>query len=245
MSSYTRVDNWLFDVVMPEAKPNTYKVVCAVMRMTAGWRRDKVEIAFSELHELTGITGRGTLTDAVADALAHGWICRETSGKSFSYSIGTEIVPMDDDRYGNRTDDRYGNRTVIGTEIVPPSIDKINERKLLNGDTPTPESLMELFKQATGLTPPHDTTSFYSDDWEAPFEQIIQFDQAHAVERVVAAIEIMRGGNEQGKRYTIKNPKSLLTTALNWQSARASPNGKHKRINPDVDEQPERQGGVF
>lgn len=245
MSSFTRVDNWLFDTVMPEAKPNTYKVVCAVIRMTAGWRRDKAEMSFTDFRTLTGIAGRGTLADAVADALMHGWIHRETSGKSFAYSIGTEIVPMGDDQYGNRTDDQYGNRTDIGTEIVPPSIDKRNEKKLLIGDTPTPESLMKEFEQATGLTPPHETTSFYGDDWQAPLEQIIKFDPAHAAERVKAAIEIMRGKNEQGRRYTIKNPKSLLTTALNWQPARASPNGQHKRVHPDVDERPERVGGVF
>ena len=69
MSSFTRVDNWLFDEVMPAAKPNTYKVVCAVVRMTAGWRRERAEMSFSDLHELTGITGRSTLADAVADAI--------------------------------------------------------------------------------------------------------------------------------------------------------------------------------
>jgi len=244
MGSFTRVDNWLFDEVMPAAKPNTYKVVCAVVRMTAGWRRGRAEMSFSDLHELTGITGRSTLADAVADAIARGWICREASGKSFTYAIGTEIVPMGDDQYGNRTDDQYENRTDDGTEIVPPSIDKRKEKKLLC-NTPTPEGLMKLFEQATGLTPPHDTTTFYSDDWQTPFEQIIRFDPAHAAERVTAAIEIMRGNNDKGRRYTIKNPRSLLTTALNWQSARASPNGQHKRVHPDVDERPERVGGVF
>jgi len=40
MSGYTKVDNWLFDEVMPNTKGNAYKVVSVVARKTWGWKKD-------------------------------------------------------------------------------------------------------------------------------------------------------------------------------------------------------------
>jgi phage replication O-like protein O len=143
-NGYTQADNWLFDYVMPSAKPNTFKVVSAVCRMTAGWHRKTAELTFDDLAELTGISNRGTLSTAVTEALDRGYIKRKVVGRSFSYSL--KIVPVDspkivlpdslqsENRTGNqsknRTEEQSENRTGDSPKIVPSSyyIKKEKER---------------------------------------------------------------------------------------------------------------------
>ena len=109
MSGYTKVGNWLFDVVMPAAKPNTFKVVAAVVRCTDGWNKKQDKISLSRFQQLTGIRNKTNLIRAIQDAIASGYIERVKVGLTFAYrTTGTEAVQ-----------DQYRNSTSTGTETVP------------------------------------------------------------------------------------------------------------------------------
>jgi phage replication O-like protein O len=154
-NGYTKTDNWLFDYVMPNAKPNTFKVVSAVCRLTSGWHRTEAELTFDDFAELTGIKNRGTLSTAVEDALEKGYIERVEAGRSFSYSLKTvpsdspKIVLPDTSQSENRTDDQSKNRTKRQSEnrtgdspkIVPSTIYKEKkEKEKERRPSPTPSS---------------------------------------------------------------------------------------------------------
>jgi DnaD/phage-associated family protein len=112
---YTKVDNWLWDTVMPQAKPNTFKIVGAVVRQTVGWHKTHAIITFTEFQNLTGIANRGTLCTAIDDAVDCGFIEREADGRSYSYSL--KIVPIGaDNQSKNRTDNQSKNRTETYTK---------------------------------------------------------------------------------------------------------------------------------
>jgi len=121
VGGHTTFDNAILDHIMPRCKPNTWKVVCATIRKTVGWNKDYDPISFSQYQKSTGIASKGTLTDAIQDALDNKFIEREAFGNSFIYSlnknyeieIGTETVPV---RFSDRN--RYGNCTDNGTETV-------------------------------------------------------------------------------------------------------------------------------
>lgn len=73
-------------------------------------------------------------------------------------------------------------------------------------------TLERRFTEITALDPPHDTTDFYRDKWQAFFVWLIERFPADAEARMEAAIEVLRA-----KRYTIKWPDSLRRTCANWQ----------------------------
>lgn len=137
MNGFTKADNWLWDYVMPRANPNTFKVVCAVMRATVGWHQEQAELKFDDFHELTGISSRGTLTRAIDEALEEGYITREKVGRSFAYSLkivpvnSTEIVPEADDSVSKSYSKQSQNRTDNSTEMRPPD-SRPKERKERN-----------------------------------------------------------------------------------------------------------------
>lgn len=132
MNGYTKADNWLWDYVMPRAKPNTFKVVSAVVRMTTGWHRTEVELTFDDLQEITGIIGRSTLNRAIEDALTQGFIGRKESGKSYLYSpkivscdspkivpeTSTEMVLPEEEPVPKQDYHQYQNGTDTSTKMV-------------------------------------------------------------------------------------------------------------------------------
>lgn len=133
-NGFTRADNWLWDYVMPRAKPNTFKVVAAVVRMTAGWHREQAELTFDDLQKMTGIAGRSTLSRAIDDALAEGFIGRVESGRSFCYS--TKVVLLDSAKLEPTVSEQNREQSQNGTDnsirIEPPTTspkEKINEKK--------------------------------------------------------------------------------------------------------------------
>jgi hypothetical protein len=101
---YTTFDNDILDHLMARCKPNTWKVVCAVLRKTIGWVDDgeeggrKVwdEISYSQFQELTGIQSKTTLSEALQDALENAYILRRKTGKNgaweIRYAINREYV---------------------------------------------------------------------------------------------------------------------------------------------------------
>ena len=92
VNGYTRADNWLWDYVMPRARPNTFKIVAAVMRETAGWHRPEARLTLTEFGTMTGIGSRTTLVAAIEEALAKGFIERRACGASHRYRL--HVVPV-------------------------------------------------------------------------------------------------------------------------------------------------------
>lgn len=128
---FTRVDNWLFDIVMPGTSPNAFKVVSAVVRLTVGWQREEAHITFDQFHEVTGIVGRGTLNNAISEAVQKGFIARSGSTKTILYSI--EIVPTPEDEIVLKSyQNQYQNGTKDSTKIVPSTIYKEKKERKEN-----------------------------------------------------------------------------------------------------------------
>lgn len=135
VNGYTPADNWLWDTVMPRARPNTFKIVAAVMRQTVGWHREEVRLTLDTFREMTGIAGQGTLVGAVEDALAQGFVLRRRSGRSYVYRLGVRpeagegAMPPADGREtgGPAAVERYEDRTGDGTETVQVGNKRVRE----------------------------------------------------------------------------------------------------------------------
>jgi len=130
---YTVFENSILDLIMPICKPNTWKVVCATLRKTTGWRKESDRISISQYHELTGISGRDTLIRAIQDALDNNFIVREPAGNSFYYSLNRDyemdvndemVLEPDQSEDDNKKTvlksyrNRYENHTEIGMKII-------------------------------------------------------------------------------------------------------------------------------
>lgn len=196
MNGYTKVDNWLFDTVMPSVKPNTFKVVAAIVRKTAGWNKPTDVISLSEFHKITGISSRRTLCDAIDDAISEGFIKRAERGGSFEYcTIGsTETVP-----------DQYRNGTGSGTETVPIGSTETVHTKEKEKDTI--KALAQSFTEATGLFP---NPGSYDRLWEPVLEHWLTTYGGGAADLITEAVTFARS-----KNFTIKSPASIDTIIAN------------------------------
>lgn len=214
MSGYTRADNWLWDYVMPKAKPNTFKVVSAVMRMTSGWHRDAAAITFDEFQDMTGIAGRSTLNRAISDALDEGFISRYEDGRGYIYQCETSpddstetvpsVVPKQDYQ-------QYQNGTANSTKTVPSTTSpKEKSKQKLKGDDPI-LSLADYFTEVSGI---FSNPGAWDEGWKQPLGLIL--DRAGGVDKakdvIKRAVTFARDGP---KRYTITSPLSITTIAAN------------------------------
>jgi phage replication O-like protein O len=191
MSGYTKVDNWLFDEVMPKAKPNTFKVVAAVVRKTAGWGRKSDRISARQLQKMTGIASLGTLQAAINDALEHGYIERKSAGQMFVYC--------------------YGNRNSTVTETVTPTVTETVTEGVTETVTTKEHPLKENIKGDSDRSP-NGKLSLQADKWLEPLVDIYHEagDDYEATKlRMKAAVDKMRE-----IEYTIATPKSIRNTAV-------------------------------
>jgi hypothetical protein len=176
---YTTFDNYILDYVMPNCKPNTWKVVCATLRKTKGWQKYSDVISFSQYMELTGIKNRTTMNDAIQDALNSGYIVRIPNGQSFSYALNRDLeIEIPEEPVQKSDQNQYGNRTTTSTETVHTK-ERIKERKkdsrrspqpppppdehpsAPNPDTQAVAHLEQVFSEERGVPPP---------DWTRPKE---------------------------------------------------------------------------
>jgi len=101
------IKNAVFDVIMPELSPNAFKVLCVAIRQTWGWvaepggnpnnRREWDRISYSQFKEKAGIGSRHTISRAIKECLAAGYLLRhqvdtvQGTGKPiYAYSLNTE-----------------------------------------------------------------------------------------------------------------------------------------------------------
>lgn len=118
IGNFTTFPNAVLDYVMPECRPNTWKVVCATIRNTIGWYKDEDVISLSQYQRITGIKSRGTLVAAINDALDMGYITRVRRA-SFEYALN--------EKYEIRTNKKYENRTFENDEISEKSENRTNK----------------------------------------------------------------------------------------------------------------------
>lgn len=198
MSGYTRVDNWLFDEVMPAAKPNTFKVVAAVVRKTAGWRKPADIISLSELKRITGIGGFSTLTAAINDAIECGYITRVERGDSYLYSVsGTPEIGGGYSQNGSSGTPEIG---VVGTPEIGDTKEKEKE---------TIKTLTKAFQEATGLFPNPDS---FDRLWEPVFEHWLATYGESTPDLIGEAVKFARSN-----KFTIKSPASIDTIMSNME----------------------------
>lgn len=206
MSGYTRVDNWLFDEVMPHADPYTYKVVCAVVRKTTGWNRESDEISISQFQQMIGAGSRSTTTKAIQDAIDHGWIEREEQGQGYIYWTITspETVPASTDNGLSASPDSV---PLASPDSVPT---KEHSKDKVKGGDPV-KVLADHFTNETTIFASADK---WAERWQLPLQTIYERagDLEAAKSLISRAVQFARDGP---KRYTITSPMSITTIVAN------------------------------
>lgn len=107
VGGYTSFPNAAIDHIMPNCKPNTWKLLCAIIRKTIGWHKRRDIISFSQLQDITGMISRETLLVALDDAVKEGYIIKIPYENTFKYEINKQYEILDT---------QYENRTGDGTE---------------------------------------------------------------------------------------------------------------------------------
>lgn len=91
--NFTQIHNIVFDEIMAEVKPTTFKVLMAILRKTIGWQKTQDAISFSQLRDITGIKSNDTIY-AATEELADMKLIIITKGDcetTTSYGINTEF----------------------------------------------------------------------------------------------------------------------------------------------------------
>jgi len=90
-SSYTMMDNHLFDYIMPAVKPNAWKILCLIIRKTRGWHKITDQISFSQIKIGTGIVSDETVNNALKQLVKKGYILVKKGGQwdATEYAINT------------------------------------------------------------------------------------------------------------------------------------------------------------
>jgi hypothetical protein len=92
---YTQVHNILFDVIMPDLKHTSFKVLCLIFRKTYGWHKSVDDISFSQIKTGTGIKSNHTVISALEELTAKGHIViisHEGQWQSNSYAINIDFT---------------------------------------------------------------------------------------------------------------------------------------------------------
>lgn len=121
--------NYLMDVVMPALPPNAFKVVCAVARMSWGWREETVALSYSKLVELTGISSINTLKKAIAEAVTAGFLSQEDWANTSKYEVLVVSTVSEIDSTMSEIDTDYVNEGVseIDTRVSEIDTDYVNK----------------------------------------------------------------------------------------------------------------------
>lgn len=158
--NYTRIPNGFFDHTIPHENLSVVRVVGVVIRHTIGWqkkvgfRRQQVQMSFTEIMRRSGIASRSTVAQAVKDAIERNHIERVEEGLFDPFSAvatvwgvkwtDTPSLPVVEPRFevspGIEPGDRNRNRTSlpksapksnqeIGPEIEPAGAPRNRTRK--------------------------------------------------------------------------------------------------------------------
>jgi hypothetical protein len=97
--NYTRFHNYLLDHIMPDLKPNSWKLLCFIVRKTTGWHKDAEQLSYSQLRDGTGIKSDPTLSAAIKDLADSGYIfVQKDDWEANTYTLNTTIeITVDSD----------------------------------------------------------------------------------------------------------------------------------------------------
>lgn len=236
---FTTFRHVILDHIMPACSPNTWKIICAIMRKTIGWGKEKDKISMTQFETITGIKSRPTLITAIQDAIENNYILRIPSGNTFFYQlnreyqteIGLENKPVQ--KSNRNTDKRFKNQTEIGLEnkltieekkikfkdinlpngkVVPPPKPRKSKRLPLNQDhlkPSTPESIAVFNK----LTEVQRSKGRGEVKYFANLEQKIELE--------AAALKLTNAGKfEEALAWSLRNErtsrKAMVNALVTW-----------------------------
>lgn len=93
-SGFTVFDNVILDYIMPGLSNTAWKVLCYVIRKTIGWHKESDQLSYTRIMAGTGISSRSTISKALTDLEAKGFIIvtrsddQETAN---SYQLNTAL----------------------------------------------------------------------------------------------------------------------------------------------------------
>ena len=111
---FVQVHNYIFDVIMPRLKPNSFKVLMFIIRKTKGWGKDADRLSYSQLREGTGIASDQTLHKAIVDLCDLNYISVENDGLlvANNYTLNTAMTFEVEDRTTETVAKRRTTETV-------------------------------------------------------------------------------------------------------------------------------------
>lgn len=92
--NYTRIHNYALDYIMPLVKANDWKVLCFIIRQTAGWGKDAEQLSYGAIKKGTGIKSDATLSASIKRLLAEKYILSAAGNKRWiatKYSLNTAL----------------------------------------------------------------------------------------------------------------------------------------------------------
>lgn len=120
--NFTKLDNYLCDVVMPALRPNAWKVLCYIIRKTLGWNKEEDALSYSSIQKGTGIGSPSTLSAAISDLVDAGYILRDGSaGRVTMYALNRSYTvdhnPTDNDQPSTKTVEVKSSTTTETVEV--------------------------------------------------------------------------------------------------------------------------------
>jgi hypothetical protein len=91
MQPYTQTPNRIY-AAMPEMGEAELRCVLVVTRMTRGYHRPNAVISLSYFEKATGLS-RPAVLAGLRQAMTHGYISRERSGRSYAYALVDNSAP--------------------------------------------------------------------------------------------------------------------------------------------------------
>ena len=155
---FTSFPNDAIDYVMPICKPNTWKLVCLVIRKTIGFHKKEDEISWSQFKELTGMASYETLSNALNDAVEMGVFLKNDKTHTHTYKLNKRYEYRIGDEKDTKTVSKKDTKTVDTKEKVKDiKIKPLTKAQLFTKEL---EALENLFSTETGI--PYDL----EEDWE-------------------------------------------------------------------------------
>lgn len=120
---FTVIDNVILDHIMPNVKPNAWKVLCFIIRKTEGWHKDEDQLSITQIMDGTGIKNRNTVSKAITELEGKNYILvhrpnDQKTPNTYSLNRGFELVQKS-----------YQAKDEASTEIVPELVQKSYPQK--------------------------------------------------------------------------------------------------------------------
>lgn len=133
---FTQIHNFTLEVIMPDVRPSSWKVLCFILRKTYGWQKDADLISFSQIMKGTGIKNRTTIMAAIDELESKNYILvtRHNDNKTpNTYALNKDYKVV------QKSDQLEGGSTEIGPEIVQ-KMDSQKKGLKKDSNNNTPES---------------------------------------------------------------------------------------------------------